>query len=59
MARYKIGDIIKFMDQVHYLILDVRSATEEHDRYDYLVLEKGYTKSGITWWVDKNSEWIS
>lgn len=47
------------MDQVHYLILNIRSATEEHDRYDYLVLEKGYTKSGITWWVDKNSEWIS
>ena len=59
MARYKIGDIIKFMDEVHYLILDVRSVAHENDRYDYLVLEKGYTKTGIAWWVDKNSEWIT
>ena len=59
MARFKIGDIVKFRDEQHCLIVDIRTAVEEYDRYDYLVLEKGYTKSGITWWVDKNSEWIS
>lgn len=59
MARFKIGDIIKFQGQRHMLILDITTEVNENDRYHYVVLENGHIMRGIAWHIDKYSEWIT
>lgn len=59
MARFKVGDIIQFQGERHMLILDVLTEVHQNDRYFYLVLENGHRQRGISWWIDKQSEWIT